>query len=90
MIRHGDLGAGLASRRVWVRGNHRADQSILFRSSMTLYEFNCTALTMRVLSIINYHADGRVHSSAETTYSQARYVVPESVGEGLHRAVCQR
>jgi hypothetical protein len=47
-------------RRLWVRGDHSADQTIMHRYSMTLWSFNCVDQTFALTGRTNYHADGSV------------------------------
>jgi hypothetical protein len=59
-FRSGNQGDGSALRRLWVRGDHTADQSIMHRYSMTLWSFNCVDQTFALTARTNYHADGNV------------------------------
>ncbi|HYI47588.1 MAG TPA: toll/interleukin-1 receptor domain-containing protein [Allosphingosinicella sp.] len=59
-VRSSDQSEGSEMRRLWVRGDHSADQSIMHRYSMTLWAFNCVDQTFALTGRTNYHADGRV------------------------------
>lgn len=76
--------AGSSRRRVSVLGDHRADQSILHRYSITHLNLDCGSGTYAVASRTNFHADGRVD---RRPYYGAE---PESIiMENLLREACR-
>jgi serine/threonine protein kinase len=69
-------------RMVSVRGDHRADLNILHRYSITELEVDCTRQIYRVISRVNYHADGTVDRRPSSAVMR-----PDALDE-VYRRIC--
>jgi len=61
-----------------------------YSHALELDEYNCTKGERRVLSRIDYDAKGDVIDSMTSKNAEWTYVVPDSIGESLFRALCRR
>lgn len=61
-----------------------------FSHTLELHEYNCTTDEMRILSRIDYDDKGNILESTSYRNPEWSYIVPDSVGAALRRAVCQR
>lgn len=82
----------MGTYRVWAKQDHRRDKTVSARSSMSLVEIDCHGETIALLQRITYDREHRMLSSAadESAADRPVAIVPESVAEAVHRAVCTR
>lgn len=76
----------------WVRGNHKNDPTVKYRTSMGRYLFDCQGSQIQTLYRVTYAADGSVVSSWEGISPSYGYktVVPGSIGESWLRLACSK
>lgn len=60
-----------------------------FAYSIGLEERNCSENKMRLLELGNYDKDGNLLQSLNSSKLEWRPIVPGSVGETLHKAICE-
>jgi hypothetical protein len=61
-----------------------------YSHTLELDEYNCTKGEGRVLSRVDYDAKGNVIDSTTSKNAEWTYVVPDSIGDSLFRALCRR
>ena len=71
--------------QVWVRGTSKTSDE---KTSMILYEVNCSQPLVRSLAGVEYK-DGKSINSWDTPQAKFRRIIPETVGESLKKAVCK-
>ena len=90
-IRENDLqNSNDSTPEVWIKGYHKADKSVLYRSSMSLYLIDCSKGSYAFLEGTFYHADGRVRDTSQGSRYNTRYIVPDSIMDAFALAACPK
>jgi hypothetical protein len=87
ILKGGQLGA-----TVWVRGYHKRNPRVKYRTSMARYAMDCSEPRIQTLNYVTYTADGSVVSSQENRFYAGAYrtIVPGSVGETWWKVACRK
>ena len=77
---------------VWIRGYHKRNPKVRYRTSMTRYSFGCKEPTIYTLNRVTYAADGSVVNSDQFPYyaGSARTIIPGSIGEEWWTFACRK
>ena len=75
--------------RVWVKFVYSKPQASGASSTSQLYALHCVAREYRVVSFADYASDGNVVRSGRGM-EQLEPIIPESMAEAVHGAVCPR
>lgn len=74
--------------KVWLKVVSTKD-GLEYTSSKALMEFDCKNNKQRYLMLNNYNIDGKVTFSDQDDKQKFRYVVPESISEGILEYSCK-
>ncbi len=76
---------------LWVRIDHSNDTSTAARETRVLYHAFCSSNRLQRLSHISYAPDGSVlgHRNWNLSASASQHVIPDSLGEEIHRRICE-
>lgn len=74
---------------VWIRGHHKNNPKVRYRTSMTRYVFGCTSQTFAQIHYAGYGADGKVIDSDEARHRE-RTIVPGTVAETWWKYACNK
>jgi len=73
---------------VWVRGFHKRNPDVKYRTSMARYSFDCKNKAMRTLFFATYDASGNVLSSFDGT-GRRETIAPGTVGDDWWEVACR-
>lgn len=74
-------------RTIWMRGDHRSDKSVPYRTTKMRVSFNCEQQTYSVGTTVRYKEDGSVYPWPNPS-PRTMDVVPGSVAEEWLRIAC--
>lgn len=78
----------IRAREVWIRGYHRLDPALKYRTSKALYLVDCDRRTLWRKAEVTYLADGSTYST-DNRSGGTQPVVPGSIGDTWFRFICQ-
>lgn len=86
------LKSGPWGATVWVRGYHKRNPRVKYRTSMARYSIDCRDPRIQTLNHVTYSQDGTVISSQENRFYDGAYrtIVPGSVGETWWKVACRK
>lgn len=70
----------------WVRGYHKRNPDVKYRTSMSRIRLDCATEMLTVLTTVFTDANGE--PAGRSGYSPAQYVVPGTYGAAYHRLFC--
>lgn len=73
---------------VWVKGDHRFNNSVRYRTSLTRYAIRCRGWGYGKDQVVTYNAEGRIIDQWDRT-DKLRAIVPGSLEELVARKFCK-
>lgn len=73
----------------WIRGYHKRNPKVSYRTTMTRYSFHCADRTMWTMFYSEYSAEGKQTLSREGSRYQASTIVPGTIGEHWMEVACK-
>jgi hypothetical protein len=74
---------------VWIKEVARPKRRIKYAQTRVLYEVGCDVETILVIREVGYDKRGNMLHSETTKNGEAEKVIPDSIGDGILRKVCQ-
>lgn len=73
--------------KFWYKGDHKADKTVEYRTTLTLVHINCPNWTFGFSAMVAYDANGDTVLNWNGAPEMAP-IIPDTVGEDMAEAIC--